>query len=436
MTTTPLRVLAAAIQLALVASSTAAQTSPPATSASTPVPLAEALAAGTLDLGLRLFDFDRLFEGDSVLVPRSRQKALALGATVGYQSRPWHGLSVGLAGSTSQPLVAEPEYDGTKLLAPGQQGYAVLHIGYLQLDAGWLTARAYRQKLATPLITSLDLRMTPVTFEALTVEGRPSSALSFIVSHVTGYKAANSTTFVSASEAGGLGGNESVTLAGATWKPGEAVALQLWDYYSWNLMNAPYLQLDLGTGLGKEWRATLSLQGLWQQNVGDSLAGEIRTGFGAGQLAFEHRGFQFRLAASKVSRYGEILYPWGQNPSFTASVEEDQDLPGEIAWAWGFVWPLENVGVPGLKVMIDRTKARVQHPLLGMSNKDQWESQAIVDYAFSGALTGLKVRLFGAWVESSLSSGSIYGQDYRDLRLIVNYRAETTVRRLLGLGRE
>jgi hypothetical protein len=402
------------------------------TKPSKPLTLVDVLARGQLDLKLKLYDMDRLFEGDQVLVPRTRNKALAAGGWLNYKVGPWHGWTLGLGGAASFPVVADPENDGTGLLAPDQESYSVIHLAFLQLDVGTASFRAYRQLLYTPLITSLDLRMTPLTFEAYTAQGSATPKVAWIASYVTREKNRNSEVFVPMSEQAGWGGNEAVALGGVSWKPGDAVKAQLWDYYCFEMMHAPYAQVDVTVPLGLDWSVVTSLQGLYESSVGKEIGGVIDTGFGAVQVAFIKHGFNGHWSYSKVSRKGQVQYPWSQNPSFTATVEEDQDFAGERAWAWGFSWDFTAVGAPGLVVMWDRTKAYVTDPPLGMSAKEQYESQAIVDYSFQGALKGFKVRLFGAWVESSLSSGSIYGQDYSDLRAIVSYTLSTTPSKLFG----
>ncbi len=394
--------------------------------------LSDALATGKLELRLRLYSMDRLFEGDEVLVPRTRTKAIATGGWLTYQTTPWHGLSASLGGSASFKVNGDLENDGTGLLAPGQEDYSVVHQAFLQYDLGSTSLRAYRQTLYTPLITSLDLRMTPVTFEAFTAFGSPSSSVSWIASYVTGYKNRNDTEFVSMSEGAGYGGDNSVALAGVTWKPADWASFQLWDFYCTNIMNAPYVQADVTASLGRGWKLTTSLQGLLQRSMGDELAGEFPyTGFGAMQVAVAREKVGFHVAYSRMSYVAGMILPWSQNPDFTATAEEDQNLPGERAWAWGFWWDLASVGVPGLIIMWDRTKSYVAKPKLGMSHKDQYEAQAIVDYYFQGKLNGFKARLYGAWVESSLSSGTIFGQDYHDYRAVLYYNLSTTIDKLI-----
>ncbi|MCU0293042.1 MAG: OprD family porin, partial [Thermoanaerobaculaceae bacterium] len=385
-----------------------------------------------LDLRLRLYSMDRLFEGDHVLIPRSRNKAVAAGGWATYQTRPWHGWSVSLGGSASFPLAGDVENDGTTLLAPGQESYSVVHQAFVQLDLGRTSLRAYRQALDTPLVTSLDNRMTPIMFEAYTAQGQAASSLSWMASYVTRVKPRNSTEFVPMSTGGGLGGDEAVSLVGATYKPTRGLTVQLWNYYCHNLMNAAYLQVDFTTSLGRGWVLKPSAQALWEESVGDERYDEISTGFAAVRLAAAKNGLDLHVALSRTAAGGPVLYPWSQNPDFTATVEEDQNLPAERAWAWGLAWDLGPIGVPGLLVMLDRTKAYALDPKPGMSQKDQYEYQAIVDYRFQGRLTGFKVRLFGAWVESSLSSGSIYGQDYTDLRAILYYNLATSLARPRG----
>lgn len=426
------RAMTVALILVVAASSlTMAQS---AASSAAPT-LGQALGAGTFDLKLKLFSMDRVFEKVGPLYPEVTQRATALGGWVTYQSQPWHGLSLGLGGATSQRISGSLRTDGTRALAPGQHGYSVLHVGFLQVDAGRTLVRAGRQTLSTPLLTSLDLRMTPLTFEALTVESRPVAGLSVIASHVTGYKDFNATRWPSPGEAGGFGVSEAVSLLGATWKPTGTVTLQAWDFYAHEAMNVPYVQLDLVLPLGRGWDLAPSLQAMWQRSTGDAIAGDFSTGTGAVQIALTRKALQLHVAASVVSRSRSMLYPWRQNPSFTATVEEDQDLAGERAFAWGLLWDLGAIGLEGVTLMADSTKSYVPHPALGMSRKDQRESQVILDILFRGSLKGLKLRLFGAFIESSLSMGTIFGQDYHDVRVIASYSLSETVNELLRARR-
>jgi hypothetical protein len=55
-----------------------------------------------------------------------------------------------------------------------------------------------------------------------------------------------------------------------------------------------------------------------------------------------------------------------------------------------------------------------------------------LDHFAPAPLRGCKLRLLGTWVESSLSSGSIDGQDSSDDRVVLYHNVGTTPRALLG----
>ena len=116
---------------------------------------------------LRTFYFDRdKFDN-------SRSEAWALGGSLAYKSGYLADLfRVGAVVYTSQPLYAPDDRDGTLLLKPGQEGYTVLGQIYGEVK---FTDRIFgaigRKEYNTPYINSIDVRMTPNTFEGVTVYG-------------------------------------------------------------------------------------------------------------------------------------------------------------------------------------------------------------------------------------------------------------------------
>jgi outer membrane porin, OprD family len=117
-----------------------------------------------LALNLRLYYF---YRDNEVTPPRSDNEAFTIGGSLAYQSG-WLAniLRIGLEGFGSQKLYGPESRDGTLLLLPGQNSYAVLGRAYGELKYAEYTATLYRQYIDTPYVNQQDNRMTPNTFEA------------------------------------------------------------------------------------------------------------------------------------------------------------------------------------------------------------------------------------------------------------------------------
>ncbi len=82
-------------------------------------------------------------------------------------------IAFGVTGYTSVPLYAPDDRDGTLLLKPGQEGYAVLGEAYADIRIiDGLNLYIGRKGIDTPFINRNDTRMTPNTFELIVLQGR------------------------------------------------------------------------------------------------------------------------------------------------------------------------------------------------------------------------------------------------------------------------
>ena len=108
-------------------------------------------------------------------------EAWAMGGSIYYRSG-WLAdlFAAELEGFTSQPIVAPEDRDGTELLAPGQKGYSVLGIANGRFRYKGLVLTGGRQYLDLPYVNRDDNRMTPNTFEAITLE-KPEGRINFVI---------------------------------------------------------------------------------------------------------------------------------------------------------------------------------------------------------------------------------------------------------------
>ena len=147
---------------------------------------------------LRTYYFNRTKPDDSV------NEALAFGGWIGVKSG-WlfDTFAMGATLYGSAPLYAPDDRDGTTLLKTGQEGYYVPGEAWGALrykDYALLTG--YRQLVDQPYINPQDNRMTPNTFEGVTLGGK-FDWVEYLVGYLWQIKPRNADEFISMSEQAG-----------------------------------------------------------------------------------------------------------------------------------------------------------------------------------------------------------------------------------------
>ncbi len=117
-----------------------------------------------VNLEFRTYYFRRRFNDNSDV------EALAMGGWLKYRSG-WlaEHLQLGATLYTSQKLVGPDRRDGTLLLKSRQRSYTVLGESFLRLRAVGHELTAYRHRIDIPYLNGVDSRMTPNTFEGVTL---------------------------------------------------------------------------------------------------------------------------------------------------------------------------------------------------------------------------------------------------------------------------
>ena len=104
----------------------------------------------------------------------TENEAWAFGGWAAYRSG-WlfDVFQIGATVYGSAPLYAPDDKDGTTLLKSGQEGYGVLGEAFAALRyKEYAVAKGYRQEVSQGYINRQDNRMTPNTFEGLTLGGK------------------------------------------------------------------------------------------------------------------------------------------------------------------------------------------------------------------------------------------------------------------------
>jgi hypothetical protein len=353
----------------------------------------------------------------------SESEAWALGGSVGLKTGYFRErLALGATGYTSQRLYGPEDKDGTTLLEPGQHGYTVLG----ELYGDFLLNKDTRLSIGrrgydTPYLNRNDSRMTPNTFEAITVQGLYGGGDGQAEwraggGYVDEIKERNSDEFVSmATDAGASEGVErGVYVAGANYKKGD-LSIGAIDYYSDDIINIFYTELKSALPLGDKLRLQFALQYSDQQSTGDNLlrGADFSSEQWGGKVELGVGGALFSTAYTSAGGDTDMQSPWSGYPGYTSVQVEDFNRDGEDAWmlraAYNFP-SVKGLSLYGLWV----NGSDPDDP--GQFAKDEYNLNLQWTLA-SGPLQGLMLRLRYAHVSQDDPASS----DLDDLRVMIYY---------------
>jgi hypothetical protein len=280
----------------------------------------------------RLYYFNREKPDDS------ENEALAFGGWLALRSG-WllDTLSIGGTLYGSAPLHAPDDRDGTLLLKPGQEGYYVPGEAWLALRyKEYVLVRGYRQLVDLGYVNPQDNRMTPNTFEAVTIGGKVSW-----VQYLTGYlweiKPRNEDDFISmSSQAGVRGRHDGVAIAGVRLTPLPGLRIDVNDAWGFDMFNTLFADAEYLHTLNQDWKVRFGAQFTDQRAVNnarlqnaserhwDTQVGGVRT-----QVIF--RDLTLTGAFSITGSGNTIQSPWGSYPGYLSMIDQDFNRANETA---------------------------------------------------------------------------------------------------------
>ncbi|MBN2249521.1 MAG: OprD family outer membrane porin [Campylobacterales bacterium] len=314
---------------------------------------------GTVFGQSRTFYIDRTYKGSI----ENNRNSLATGGYIGYTTPDFHGLSAtaalyGVYGfdihDEDAEVAGSSSYDPA-LYGDGFKNYLFLGEAYLNYTYENTTVKVGRQRLDTPLAGADDARMLPNLFEAAVVTNSDIKDTTLIAAHITkesvgtfgnvypttspsllslaiqsgygyGYKLGTNGEFAEMGEIALGAGNDTagVTALAAIYKGIDGVTLQAWDYYAHDILNALYLQADIGWNcmMNDAVKMNASLQYVNQTDIGDALAGKVDSNYWGAQLGATYGNLSGYVAYSQTAdsngaENGGIITPWGGMPAFT-----------------------------------------------------------------------------------------------------------------------
>ncbi|BCT93936.1 porin [Lysobacter helvus] len=270
----------------------------------------------------------------------SESEAWALGGSAGLKTGYFRDrVAFGATVYGSAPLYAPDDKDGTTLLKPGQQGFAVLGEAYAEVllaDDVQMTVGA--RGFDTPYLNRNDSRMAPNTFLAAVVQGlhgdgERTAQWRWGAGYFDKIKERNSDEFVSMSTDAGADIKRGVYAAGLNYSLGD-VSLGAVDYWSSNVINIFYTEAKYGFPLGEHATLEVAAQYSDQRSVGNHrLTGSA---FDAHQwgLKADLAVAGALLTAGYTDARGDhdMTAPWSGYPGYTSVQVEDFNRAGEDAW--------------------------------------------------------------------------------------------------------
>ena len=365
---------------------------------------------------LRSFYFNReKFDG-------SHSEAWALGGSIGIKSGYLADrLAIGAVAYASQPVVAPEDRDGTLLLQPGQDGYTVVGQIYGEIRLTDQIFGAFgRKEYSTPYINQNDVRMTPNTFEGVSLYGKAGGKdgapeWRFGGGYITKIKEQNSDEFVWMSQGAGATVDRGVTVMGANFDRKD-FSIGAIDYYSADIINIFYTEARHVLPLAGGRQLNLAMQFTDQRSTGnDLLTGQ---GFSTHQWGLKADlglgAALLTLAYTDTADGADMQSPWGGYPGYTSVQVEDFNRAGESAVLLRAAYDFSGFGTQGLNAYALWVNGNgVKAPDYDNDEVDlnlQWTPKG-------GALRGMSFRLRYAQVMQQGGGDP----NINDFRFIVNY---------------
>ncbi len=361
----------------------------------------------------------------------TENEALAFGGWLGLRSG-WllDTLSIGATLYGSAPLYAPDDRDGTLLLKAGQEGYFVPGEAWAALRyQDYALLRGYRQLVDLGYVNPYDNRMTPNTFEGVTLGGK-IAWVEYLAGYLWEIKTRNADDFIAMSAAAGVKKqHDGVALAGTRLTPLRGLRIDVNDAWGDDMFNTLYAEVDYLHPLNDDWKVRVSAQFTDQRAVNDARVQTSRERYWATQVGGMRTQVIFReltvTGAFSITGSGNnIQSPWGSYPGYISLIDQDFNRANEKAVLLGLAYDFSKVLAPGLSA-----STNVAHGWDAINPKtrdevpNQTEYDATVDYRppwlLPAFLKGLWFRARAAVLDQEHAKRTGY-----QFRLILNWERD------------
>jgi hypothetical protein len=373
----------------------------------------------------RTYYFNRTRPDDTI------NEALAFGGWLGLTSG-WllDTFAVGATLYGSAPLHAPDDRDGTLLLKPGQEGYYVPGEAWGALRyQEYALLKGYRQLVDLGYVNPQDNRMTPNTFEAVTVKGK-ASWVEYTAGYLWAIKRRNADDFVDMSVAAGVKGqHDGVAIAGVRLTPLTGLRIDVSDAWGDNMFNTLYGEVEYLHPLNDDWKIRIGAQFTDQRAVGAARLQTAKERFWATQVGGARVQVLYRdltiVGAFSITGAGNTIQsPWGTYPGYLSLIELDFNRANEKAVLVGLVYDFSRVLTKGLSANTNVARGwDAIDPKTRNDAPNQTEYDLTVDYrppwVLPAFLKGLWFRARAAVVDQEDARRTGY-----QFRLILNWERD------------
>ena len=316
--------------------------------------------------------------------------AWAGGGWLGYRSG-WAGdaLRLGLTAYTSQKLHGPADKDGASVLLAGQRSYTVLGEAYgaAKVDDHVLTAGRFLVNQFE--VNPQDTRMTPRTFQGVSLEGE-LGGVDYFIARLDKMKHRHWDVFEQVAAVAGAPASVSqpMLLVSAHGKPNEDLSLGFAAYHVRDILTSAYADAAWLTPVGADSKLRLGGQYMRQGSTGDRLL--TGAAFDTWIIGFKadliHGPLTLSGIAMKTDRGAAYRMPFGSWPGYTSRIINNFNRAGENVRAADAIIDFTPLGAPGLTLNASATTGDdAINAATGAALSRNSEYNLTADYRFSAA---------------------------------------------------
>jgi hypothetical protein len=289
--------------------------------------------------------------------------------------------------------------------------------------------KGYRQEVTQGYINREDNRMTPNTFEGVTLGGKVGP-VEYLGGYLWKMKARNSDDFEYMSEqAGAAGSDDGVAMFGVRYTPIKGLLLELNEQYGFNTFNTVWALAEYTHPLADDLKLILGGQFTDQRAVGDKLLTNASvqdwdTQNVSLKAAVAYRELTVTIGGQVTGSGNTVQAPWGSFPGYLSLIQEDFQRADEKAVLVGVAYDFSKLLTPGLSAFANIAWGwDAIDPKTRAAAPDQTEYDLTVDYRPPFKIPAV---LQGTWLRVR---GVILDQENSDqlgwqIRLILNWERD------------
>ena len=349
----------------------------------------------------------------------SDNTAYGLAGHVHFDSKQWHGLSVGASAYAS----INPSQNNNRLDINGDffdangDSFALITEAYLHGEWEHTELKFGRQILDTPHADSDDIRLIPNYFEAYTLTNTDITALTLTAGYIrkmAGWEnGVDSSEFVNIGETLGTDNINGVFYAAGLYDGIKDLSLSLWYYYYADIANIVYAEAGYTAHASKYLDITFGLQYDASWYTGNALLKEqdARTLGVSVELVSENIGLHVLMAYNNGST-GASGLSLGGGALFTSMEDQTLDAMEHSgkSYIFGLGYHFKAMGIVGLNAEIAYGSFKADNAKL----YDVEEIDAILEYTFNESFSMVMAY-------ANINSKIELLTDYSQVRVIANY---------------